>query len=356
MRTIIVTGGFGFIGSNLVKLLNDMYESFRIIVVDSMTYAADTKNLEGLRHEHWNIDISNTNQVNRLLELNPKDVEGIIHLAAESHVDNSINGPMPFVFSNVVGTVNLLEIARKFHEANPKFRFLHVSTDEVYGSLNIGDERFSENTAYDPRSPYSASKASSDHFVMAYHHTYGLPVNITNCSNNYGPNQHDEKLIPTVIRSIVNNQSIPVYGNGKNIRDWLFVEDHCRAIMRVFNTSNLGRTYCIGGDSEMSNLDLIYSICDLCDLELGRSGRTSSRNLITFVEDRKGHDFRYAIDHGLISFHTGWHPLYNLQSGLRETVNWYLNKYTDDKHITKNNLNNGWTEIPRAKDIEETKI
>ena len=267
---------------------------------------------------YTNIDIRNALSIREIFECQKFDA--VIHLAAESHVDNSIENPSAFVETNVLGTVNLLQAALGIGVK----KFYHISTDEVYGHLGQEDPAFTEETPYGPRSPYSASKAASDHFVRAWYHTYGLPVVISNCSNNYGPFQHDEKLIPTVIRSIIQGKPIPVYGTGKNVRDWLHVEDHCRAIDKIFHEGEIGETYNIGGEWEMFNIDLVEDICDIMD---EKRGTTNSQDLITFVEDRKGHDLRYAIDTSKIRRQLSWEPTVSFIDGLRSTIDWYLEKY-----------------------------
>ena len=319
--TILVTGGAGFIGSNFVHRWHRLHPGDRILVLDKLTYAADPTQIEGMeRVELVQGDIQDRVLVTRLLA--QQQVRTLVHFAAESHVDNSISGPAPFIETNLVGTFILLDSAREVWAGDPDCRFLHVSTDEVYGSL--GDTgKFHEDMAYAPNSPYSASKAGSDHLVRAYHHTYGLPTLTTNCSNNYGPRQHPEKLIPLTISRMAKDQPIPVYGDGQNIRDWLFVDDHCAAIETVLAKGMLGETYCIGGDNEWKNLDLVELLCDIVDRHLGRSQGTS-RKLITFVQDRAGHDRRYAIDARKIQSELGWKPQTTFEAGLERTVEWYL--------------------------------
>lgn len=323
MKNILVTGGLGFIGSHLVNRL--LGKGYNVLVIDAMTYAANLSYIRSDKSYGIHVcDLSSVGIEDIKFDLNNYKIDTIIHLAAESHVDNSIKDPLAFVRSNVLGTVNLLEAARQCWNGDYDGKlFYHVSTDEVFGALRLDDDPFKETTSYDPHSPYSASKASSDHFVRAYHDTYGLPIKISNCSNNYGPHQHKEKLIPTVISKIINNQPIPVYGTGSNIRDWLYVDDHINAIECIIEKGDIGNTYCIGGNNELTNLDLVKRLCDVCDSCLWRDQGTS-RSLITFVEDRKGHDYRYAIDatklRGL-----GWSPSTDLSDGLRTTVMWYLN-------------------------------
>jgi len=316
---VLITGGLGFIGSNLFNFMASKYPNYKLVILDSETYAADENNIEDIGSNEI-IKFSITDRI-RLFELfESHKFTHVIHLAAESHVDNSIKNPMEFVNTNVIGTINLLDACVKYGIE----LFYHISTDEVFGHLGPTGE-FNENTPYDPRSPYSASKASSDHFVRAYHHTYGLPVIISNCSNNYGPNQHEEKLIPTIIRNIIKQTPIPIYGNGTNVRDWLFVGDHVDAIDNIFHKGKVGETYCIGGGVQMSNLRLTHIICDKLDeiLDYG----TNSRELITFVEDRKGHDFRYAIDNSKINKSLSWEPKMDFNEGIDVTINYYLNKF-----------------------------
>ena len=322
---LLVTGGAGFIGSQLLRHLVTSYPSYIIVCADSLTYAADhglIADLEGYANYSFvKLDITELSSVKDLFESH--SFTHVIHLAAESHVDNSIKDPLAFAKTNVLGTLNLLEAARAYFE-DKTCLFYHISTDEVFGSLeNTGS--FSENTAYAPRSPYSASKASSDHFVRAYGETYNLPYIISNCSNNYGPGQHNEKLIPTVISSVLNSEPIPVYGTGANIRDWLYVEDHVRAIDTILHQGKTGETYCIGGDAELSNLELVHLLVDEIDRQLANAPGTS-KGLISFVKDRKGHDFRYAIDHSKLTNDLGWRPSTSLEKGLETTVSWYLNR------------------------------
>lgn len=321
---VVVTGGCGFIGSNLIHYLLRKHPEWEVINFDSLTYAANQENLASLedepRYRFIQLDITDRDAVRAALrELNPS---GIFHLAAESHVDNSIRGPEQFVLTNVVGTFNLLEEARQLWGRDDRKRFLHVSTDEVYGSLGESGA-FSETTQYAPNSPYSASKAGSDHLVRAWHHTYGMNVVITNCSNNYGPRQHREKLIPTVIATALRGEPIPVYGQGVNVRDWLYVIDHCEAIDMAFTGGRSGESYVIGGRNEWRNIDLVRSICTLLDEEIGGGPQGGYGSLITFVTDRPGHDARYAIDPSKIENELGWYAATPFQEGLRETVRWY---------------------------------
>lgn len=324
-KTILITGGAGFIGSHVTRLFVNKYPETKIINLDKLTYAGNLKNLidiEGKSNYTFiKGDITDSKFIFDLFE--KYKFNGVIHLAAESHVDRSIANPMEFVKTNVIGTVNLLNAAKYIwqNDLNDKL-FYHISTDEVYGSIEDGGF-FIEETPYSPRSPYSASKASSDHFVRSYYNTYCLPVIISNCSNNYGPNQFPEKLIPLSINNIKNNREIPVYGKGENIRDWLYVEDHARAIDIIFNNGKTGETYNIGGNNEWRNIDLIYKLCEIMDNRLGRKSGTSEK-LITFVKDRAGHDLRYAIDSSKLQNSLNWKPSLQFEEGLAKTVDWYL--------------------------------
>ncbi len=327
-RTLLVTGGAGFIGSALVRHLVANTD-YHVVNVDALTYAGNLASVASVadsdRYRFEQVDICDAPEVQRLFhEYRPV---GVMHLAAESHVDRSIDGPGAFVQTNVVGTSTLLEAARAYwqnlsDEHSDGFRFLHVSTDEVYGSLGSAG-LFTEETPYAPNSPYSASKASSDMLVRAWHHTYGLPVVTTNCSNNYGPYQFPEKLIPVVLLKALAGEPIPVYGRGENVRDWLYVDDHARALVEVFEWGRLGETYNIGGHNEKCNIDVVYALCDLLD-ELAPDPAGPRRRLITFVTDRPGHDARYAIDASKIQRELGWTPVETFESGLRKTVVWYL--------------------------------
>ncbi len=331
---IIVTGGAGFIGSNLILYLFEKNKDWHIYNIDKLTYASDRAFLDPLkdseRYHFKKIDLVDRKAVQDVVKTFQPD--GVIHLAAESHVDNSIAGPEPFIQSNVVGTFNILEECRQLWGADEDSwknnRFLHVSTDEVYGELE-DDGLFTETTPYAPNSPYSASKAGSDMIVRSYYQTYKMNVVTTNCSNNYGPHQHDEKLIPTVIRNAVQHNPIPVYGKGQNVRDWLFVKDHCKALETTFLKGKAGETYNVGGNNEWKNLDLVEKICDLLNEEVGKGPGGNYRNLISFVTDRLGHDFRYAIDASKIKKELNWEPSPDFDGMLRETVLWYLGKYSD---------------------------
>jgi dTDP-glucose 4,6-dehydratase len=329
---LLVTGGAGFIGSNLVRRIIQHTEH-RVINLDALTYAGHLSSLEDVadnpRHQFFHQDLVDYEPLVRLLEREKPDA--IIHLAAESHVDRSIDGPGAFIQTNVIGTYNLLQATRTVWESYPadkrhQFRFLHVSTDEVFGSLESSAPAFTESSPYQPHSPYSASKAASDHLARAWADTYGLPVMVSNCSNNYGPSQHPEKLIPVVIHKCLTGDSIPVYGKGENIRDWLFVEDHCRALLRIVEAGRPGETYNIGGGNEWQNLHLVQTLCRLVDELRGHlpAGKQGSEELIKFVVDRPGHDYRYAINSAKIRAELGWEPLQSVQSGLRLTVQWYL--------------------------------
>jgi dTDP-glucose 4,6-dehydratase len=322
-ETILVTGGAGFIGSNFVHHWLAGHPDDRIVVLDLLTYAADPKQIEGLAAvDLVRGDIQNRELVSYLLEAH--GIRKVVHFAAESHVDNSITGPASFVRTNLLGTFSMLEAVREVWAGDRDARFLHVSTDEVYGSLGATG-KFTEETPYAPNSPYSASKAGSDHLVRAYHHTYGLPTLTTNCSNNYGPRQHREKLIPLAITRMAANEPIPVYGDGQNVRDWLYVDDHCAGIERVLAAGRCGETYNIGGDNEWKNLDLLNLLGDLVDDALSRP-RGTSRALQTFVPDRLGHDRRYAIDASKLRSELGWRQEEGFESGLAKTVAWYLNR------------------------------
>jgi len=319
---LLVTGGAGFIGSNFVAS-TIAATGEPIVNLDKLTYAGSLRNLEALRDDTRHIFVQGDIQDRALVRglLQKHKPRAIVHLAAESHVDRSIAGPALFIQTNVMGTLALLEEARAFSE---QIRFLHVSTDEVYGSLGPTDPAFTETTPYAPNSPYAASKAAADHLVRAYHHTYGLPTLTTNCSNNYGPHQFPEKLIPVIINSALAGKPLPVYGDGKNVRDWLFVLDHCEALRLVLERGRAGETYNIGGGAERANIDLVNTICGLLDKAVPRKGGARYAELITFVKDRPGHDRRYAIDSAKIARELGWKPREDFSSGLKKTVDWYV--------------------------------
>lgn len=322
-KRVLITGGAGFIGSHVVRRFLSNYPDYLVVNLDKLTYAGNLENLSDIENEpnyHFEkADIIDSDAVRTIFT--KYQITDVIHLAAESHVDRSIEGPMDFVMTNVVGTVNLLQAAKESWKGNNHV-FHHVSTDEVYGSL--GDEGlFTESTSYDPRSPYSASKASSDHFVMAYFHTYGLPIKMSNCSNNYGSHHFPEKLIPLMIHNIQHNKPLPVYGKGDNIRDWLWVEDHASAIDRIFHHGRIGESYNVGGLNEWTNIELVRFLCQLMDEKLGRE-KGESEKLITYVTDRAGHDKRYAIDASKLENELNWMPSIKFEEGLSKTVDWYL--------------------------------
>jgi len=329
-KKILITGGAGFIGSHVVRLFVTKYPDYQIVNLDALTYAGNLENLKDVADApNYNFvkgDITDEKFITDLFT-NQK-FDGVIHLAAESHVDRSITDPFAFIRTNVFGTANLLNAAKEAWKGNMEGkRFYHISTDEVYGALEFDGTFFTENTKYDPHSPYSASKASSDHFVRAYHDTYGLPVVVSNCSNNYGSHHFPEKLIPLSINNIKHNLPIPIYGKGENVRDWLWVDDHARAIDIIFHNGVNGQTYNIGGNNEWSNINLILALCKIMDKKLGRKEGESAK-LITFVKDRAGHDLRYAIDSSKLQRELGWKPSLQFEEGLEKTVDWYLANQT----------------------------
>ncbi|MBL4745952.1 MAG: dTDP-glucose 4,6-dehydratase [Flavobacteriaceae bacterium] len=334
MKAILVTGGAGFIGANFIEFIIDEYPEYQVVNLDKLTYAGDLMHLKKVQN-HMNYTFIQGDICDRaLIEMlfTTYDIRGVFHLAAESHVDNSISSPEVFIETNIKGTFTLLDVAYKYWMEKPNqyrngyenCRFLQVSTDEVYGSLGKTG-LFTEETSYAPNSPYSASKASGDMLVRSYYHTYGMNTIITNCSNNYGPKQHAEKLIPTIIRKILANEQIPVYGDGKNVRDWLYVKDHCVGLMLAFEKGIAGEVYNIGGKNEMTNIQIVTLICARMDILLSKDSGTCEK-LINFVEDRAGHDYRYAIDASKIEGHLGWEAKENFKTGIQKTIAWYLNK------------------------------
>ncbi len=334
-RTILITGGAGFIGSHVVRLFVNKYPDYHIVNLDKLTYAGNLANLKDIEEKaNYSFVKGDITDSDFLIDLfNKHQFDGVIHLAAESHVDRSIANPLEFVLTNVVGTVNLLNAARNIWKDNYEDkRFYHISTDEVYGTLGENG-LFTEETSYDPHSPYSASKASSDHFVRAYHDTYGLPVVVSNCSNNYGSYQFPEKLIPLFINNIRNNKPLPVYGKGENIRDWLWVEDHARAIDVIYHNGLDGDTYNIGGHNEWKNIDLIKVMCRVMDRKLNRP-EGESEKLITYVKDRAGHDLRYAIDSSKLQRELGWKPSLQFEEGIEKTIDWYLDNHEWLEQVT----------------------
>lgn len=329
---IVVTGGAGFIGSNFIlKWLENSKEN--ILNIDNLSYAANLRNLEVIesdpRYSFIKTDIQNQNEITEIIkELKPR---AILNFAAESHVDRSIEGPESFINTNILGTYSLLEASLNYwnelNESDKKiFRFFHISTDEVFGSLNLNEKKSTENSSYKPNSPYSASKAASDHLVRAWHHTFKLPTLVSNCTNNYGPHQHEEKLIPLVITKALKNENLPIYGDGKNIRDWLYVEDHCEAIMKILENGKPGETYNIGGNCEKSNLEVVDEICKILDFKNPKQNGSSYSEQIKFVKDRPGHDFRYSLDIAKIENNLNWKPKESFASGLAKTVQWYLDR------------------------------
>ncbi len=349
-KNILITGGAGFIGSHVLRLLVNKYPDTRFVNLDALTYAGNLENIKDLENKSNYIFEKGDIRDKAFLEnlFHKYQFDGIIHLAAESHVDRSIENPLAFVETNVIGTVNLLNAAKNLWKENYDNKlFYHISTDEVYGSLGKTG-LFTETTAYDPHSPYSASKAASDHFVRSYHDTYGMPTIISNCSNNYGPNQFPEKLIPLFINNIKHNKALPVYGDGQYTRDWLYVIDHARAIDLIFTKGKTGETYNIGGFNEYTNIDLIHLLCDLTDKKLGRPAG-SSRKLITFVKDRPGHDKRYAIDATKINRELGWKPSVNFEEGLSKTIDWYLTNEEWLKNVTSGDYQNYYERMYRER-------
>ena len=347
MKNVLITGDCGFIGSNFVKSLLATDTGYYPIILDSLTYAGNKNNLDNLHNDSYAFiegDICDKTLVTSLYE--KYHFQGVFHFAAESHVDRSIDGPQTFINTNIIGTYNLLEISRLYHnKQNSSFKFIHVSTDEVYGDLDDGGY-FTEDTSYNPSSPYSASKASSDHLARAWHRTYGLPVVITNCSNNYGAFQFPEKLIPLMIINCLDWKPLPVYGDGNNIRDWLFVDDHCSAIKAVYENGAIGETYNVGGNNEIKNIDIVITICTILDdLQPSDNGKSYSE-LITFVKDRPGHDFRYAINAKKIQNELGWFPRESFETGIKKTVEWYLEnenwwKKIQDERYNQERLGSG---------------
>ncbi len=335
MKSILITGGAGFIGSHLTRLFVRKYPQYHVVNLDNLTYAGNLENLKDIEkesnYEFVKGDIIDLNFVKTLFEKH--QFTGVLHCAAESHVDRSITDPLAFLRTNVLGTVSLLQAAKDLWKDNEEGKvFYHISTDEVYGSLGT-EGFFTEDTSYDPRSPYSASKASSDHFVRAFYHTYKLPVKISNCSNNYGPFHFPEKLIPLCIHNILNNKALPIYGKGENIRDWLYVEDHVRAIDLIFHQGKVGETYNIGGHNEWTNIALVKELCRQMDEKLGRV-TGSSEKLITYVQDRAGHDMRYGIDASKLTKELNWLPSLQFEEGISKTIDWYLDNEEWLKHVT----------------------
>ena len=346
-KNILVTGGAGFIGSHVIRRLVNNYLDYQIINLDKLTYAGNLENLSDIEnapnYKFIQGCITDSAFIGGVFK--KYNISHVVHLAAESHVDRSIEDPLIFVKTNLIGTANLLNEAKKSWDGDFEDKlFYHISTDEVYGALPLDSGMFTESTPYDPRSPYSASKAGSDHLVRSFFHTYGFPIVISNCSNNYGPNQFPEKLIPLFINNIIHNKPLPVYGKGENVRDWLHVKDHARAIDDILHNGSPGETYNIGGHNEWTNIDLIRLLCDLMDDKLSRIAG-SSRELITFVKDRAGHDLRYAIDASKIDKELGWTPYYTFESGLSETIDWYLNNQEWLDHVTSGEYQNYYSKM-----------
>jgi len=338
-KNILITGGAGFIGSHVVRLFVRNYPQYQIFNLDALTYAGNLANIKDIEdapnYTFIKGDITDGTFISDLFQQNAFD--GVIHLAAESHVDRSITDPLSFIMTNVVGTANLLNAAKSSWNGNFEGKlFYHVSTDEVFGSLHSPEDFFLENTPYDPQSPYSASKAGSDHLVRAYHNTYKIPVIITNCSNNYGPNQFPEKLLPLMINNILKSKPLPVYGKGENVRDWLFVVDHARAIDLVYHKGKVGETYNIGGFNEWKNIDIVHLLCRVMDKKMQKPEGTAA-SLITYVKDRAGHDLRYAIDANKIMKELGWEPSLQFEEGLEKTIDWYLDNSVWMEEITSGN-------------------
>jgi len=346
MKNVLITGGAGFIGSNFIQFLSKNYPTHNIINLDLLTYAGHLENLAGIANDHYHFvkgDICDYQFVSDVFH--NYEIDTVVHFAAETHVDRSILSPGQFINTNIIGTYNLLEICRLYWKENSGYegkKFHHVSTDEVFGMLKIGDPAFTENTPYAPNSPYAASKASSDHLVRSYFHTYKLPITISNCSNNYGPRQFPEKLIPLIIINAVNGKSLPVYGDGRQIRDWLYVEDHCEAILTILKKGKIGETYNIGGVNQFPNIEIVKMICSILDQYLQQSPYLPHEQLITFVQDRPGHDFRYEMNIDKIGSQLGWEPKYDLESGLKSTVKWYLDNQNWIENVTGNVAFQNW--------------
>lgn len=354
-RKVLITGGAGFIGSNFIHYILENEPDWKIFNLDALTYAGHLENLDGIKNDHYEFihgDICDQNLILKILESNKIDT--VVHFAAESHVDRSIEGPGQFIQTNIVGTYSLLESARKVWGEKKDFqnkRFHHISTDEVFGMLKLEDPAFTENNPYLPNSPYAASKASSDHLVRAYNHTYGLPITITNCSNNYGPYQYPEKLIPLIILNAVNGLSLPIYGDGMQIRDWLYVEDHCNAITKIINKGKVGQTYNVGGENQYPNIKIVKMICQLLDQYLPESPYKPHEQLITFVKDRPGHDFRYDMDISKIKSDLNWTPKNSLETGLERTVKWYLQNRDWIEKVTGNSAYENWIDTNYQKRV-----